>query len=523
MFRKLVSNLSFSPALVGQMGFYAKRLRKEEATRRIGLIFTALALIMQSFAVFSPPEAANAANPDAVIYNSLRDKQDLLNTYDRNNDGAGHTDLQQIYAKFGITRNDIVNAHEGFFNTGDFDGKLNFVGRTNTGAASRYPVSVDGTNSTVYTGAWLDVRMTLRVVIGQRAVDGQWFAIMLFCGNPVYVTIPPVPPKPEAVCSALTVAPLTRTNFRFTAQAKASNGATISSYDYMIKNSSNQVIHQQTATSAAETSSIDYTLPRDGSYTATVAVNTSVGVQTSTNCAKPFTVSPEARCALNSSLVVSDVNCKPCPSDSSLWYKDQRCVAAFDLSKSVRNVTQSIANANDTTSKPSDHLEYTLTVKNTGKNTGSYTMKDDFSDIAEYADVTDLGGGTLVKSTLAADANTTVITWPTAELAPGETISKIVSVQIKSSIPAMATNETARHSYDCKLTNVFGNTVTVGVQCPPEKAVEQVVTQLPHTGPTENILFAGVVASVVVYFYARARQIKKEVRLIRRDLNAGTI
>jgi len=54
MFRKIVSNLAFSPALVGQLGFYAKRLRREEATRRVGLIFTALALVVQGFAVFTP-------------------------------------------------------------------------------------------------------------------------------------------------------------------------------------------------------------------------------------------------------------------------------------------------------------------------------------------------------------------------------------------------------------------------------------------------------------------------------------
>ena len=52
MFRKLVSNIAFSPALVSQLGFYAKRLRKEETTRRIGLIFTVLALVVQSFEVF---------------------------------------------------------------------------------------------------------------------------------------------------------------------------------------------------------------------------------------------------------------------------------------------------------------------------------------------------------------------------------------------------------------------------------------------------------------------------------------
>ena len=67
MFRKIVSNLTFSPALVGQLGFYAKRLKKEEATRRIGLIFTALALVVQSFAVFTPPESANAANGNNVV------------------------------------------------------------------------------------------------------------------------------------------------------------------------------------------------------------------------------------------------------------------------------------------------------------------------------------------------------------------------------------------------------------------------------------------------------------------------
>ena len=33
--------------MIHSLGFYAKRLRKEEATRKIGLILTALALIVQ--------------------------------------------------------------------------------------------------------------------------------------------------------------------------------------------------------------------------------------------------------------------------------------------------------------------------------------------------------------------------------------------------------------------------------------------------------------------------------------------
>ena len=68
MFRKLVSNLSFSPALVGQLGFYAKRLRKEETTRRLGLIFTALALIVQSFTMLQASEPASAADATDMVY-----------------------------------------------------------------------------------------------------------------------------------------------------------------------------------------------------------------------------------------------------------------------------------------------------------------------------------------------------------------------------------------------------------------------------------------------------------------------
>ena len=188
MFRKLVSNLSFSPALVGQLGFYAKRLRKEEATRRIGLIFTALALVVQSFAVFSPPEAANAANPDSIIYQSLNNKSELLAVYDRGIDSAGHNDIRQIYSHVGISRQDIVNSQLGYIYTDDFNGKINFTGRSNYGVANRYAMSIPGTSNPIYTGAWQDKRMSLRVLTGTRAVDGQWFAIMLYCGNPLYVT-----------------------------------------------------------------------------------------------------------------------------------------------------------------------------------------------------------------------------------------------------------------------------------------------------------------------------------------------
>lgn len=523
MFRKFVSNLSFSPALVGQLGFYAKRLRKEEATRRIGLIFTVLALVVQSFAVFSPPESANAANPDAVIYNRLANKQELLAVYDRNNDGAGRTDMQQIYSRVGITRQDIVNAQEGFFNTADFNNKLQFVGRTNTGDSGRYQLDVAGASTGVYSGRWLDTTMTHRAVIGKRAIDGGWFAIMLYCGNPVYVSLPPPPPMPAALCTGLTITPISRTSFRLNGSSSTSGGATISGYRYVVKDNKGAEVYNQLTPSTSANSSATVNLPKDGSYTASVIVATSAGDKTGPSCQKPFTVSPEPRCPLNPELVVSDPGCKPCEEDKTIWYKDKDCIPDFEIAKSVRNVTQGTTNANGTTAKSSDILEYTLTVKNVGKDKGDYTVSDSLTDVLEYADIVDLGGGSLIKPAGNENTTATSITWPVTAVKPGATLTKTVSVKVKAVIPTIATHQTARTSYDCRMSNVFGNTLNVSVLCPPEKTVEQVVTQLPHTGASENMIFAGVVLAVVTYFYARARQVKKEVRLIRRDLNAGTI
>lgn len=533
MFRKIVSNLTFSPALVGQLGFYARRLKKEEATRRIGLIFTALALVVQSFAVFTPPESANAANGNNVIYGGFKSKSELLSIYDRNQDSAGHKDLQQIYATFGITRKDISGGKWTSFNSRDFNSTLKSVGRSASYSWQRTPVKVAGSSTTVYESllykfdstSWTLKHGSMYYgVVGKRAVDGQWFAIMSGCGNPVYIKLPPPPPQPSAACSALTITPITRTKFTFAAKASVQNGAKVSAYTYTVKDSKGVVVATQTLTSNATTSQLNYDFQKDGSYTVSVTVTTSAGQKTSVSCQKALTVSPQPRCKLNPDFTEDSPECKPCESDSNVWYKDASCTSDFVLTKTVRNTTQLVSNANNTTALPGDRLEYHLTVKNVGKTTGTYTLQDNLADVLEYADLVE-GDGTLMKL----DNNTPVekvgtLSWPSMQIKPGQTVEKIVAVNVKATIPATPQSLGNHASYDCRLSNSFaGNNTTVLVKCPTPKIVETTVSELPHTGASENMLFAGVVLAVVAYFYARSRQVKKEVRLIRRDLNAGTI
>jgi uncharacterized repeat protein (TIGR01451 family) len=523
MFRKLVSNLAFSPALVGQLGFYARRLRKEEMTRRTGLIFIALSLVVQSFAVFSPPEPANASNADNIIYSGIRNKEDLLAVYDRGSDSAGRKDIKEIYTHFGITRADIANMQMGSYNTGDFDGQLKSVGRSDWGVAYRKPVQVANSATTVYTGGFIGTHgksWPMPALIGTRSIDGAWVAITLDCGNPVYAVPPPPVKNPVATCTALSVAAINRNSIRMNAKALTTDGATISGYNYTIKNAKGVAVFNQHVTDTKTTSSLEHNLVADGIYTAQVTAITSVGEKSAPTCVASFVVSPEPRCPVNTGLTASSPDCKPCPSDSSVWYKDAKCIAAFELSKSVRNITQSLDDANNTQAKPGDQLQYTLRVKNIGKDQGDYTMTDTVADILEYATITSMGDGRIVTQSSTSPA---VATWPSFPVKVDETVEKVIVVKVKEIIPAMATNLSNPQSYNCKVTNTFGNTLNVGIECPPEKVIEQTIAELPHTGASENMIFSAIVVTIAVYFYARSRQSSKEIRLIRRDLNAGTI
>jgi len=530
MFRKIVSNLPFSPALVGQLGFYAKRLRKEEATRRIGLIFTALALVVQAFAVFTPPESANAANGNDIIYGGFSSKSELLEIYDRNRDSAGHRDIQAIYSYYGITRDDIANAKWTTFNSRDQGNAIQSIGRSTVSFEST-PRKITGTSTTIYerqlskfdTTDWSKRNgTTYKAVVGKRAIDGKWFAIIADCGNASVVSLPPAP---KAACSSLTITPLTRTKFKFNAKASTSSGATISGYTYTVKDGSGVTVHTTNQATAATTNSVEYEFAEDGSYTVEVVVATSVGNKSGGSCVQTLTVSPEPRCPLNPDLVESSPDCKPCEDNPDIWYKDENCRSEFELMKNISNTSQLITDANNTTVSSGDRLEYRLSVKNVGSTTGTYTIEDNLSDVLEYATIVDTGGGTLLQQ----DDTTPIervgtITWPAVEIAPGETITKIVSVQVKSPIPATPRNIGNPESYDCKMVNTFaGNETIANINCPTAKVVEQVVDELPQTGPAENIAFAGILLAVVVYFYARSRQQKKEIRLIRRDLNTGVI
>ncbi|HMI09383.1 MAG TPA: hypothetical protein VK497_03230 [Candidatus Saccharimonadales bacterium] len=619
MFRKIVSNLAFSPALVGQLGFYAKRLRKEETTRRIGLIFTALALIVQSFAVFSPPESANASSNSDFIPGGVKSVTEYMTYYDRN-----YNNIKDIYTSLGITRTELATTTTSTVNSKDVY-SWGMASRFSAAQGERtyqYQKGAGGTGTVYYRPLSLwDSKpytkangSTYTVFVGHSAKFG-WFALMKDCGNFTAKRVPPAPPKPSAACQDITVQKLSTTSFRFNSKSIATNGATISGFTYTVKNGAGAVIYTKTVASGPT----DYTQASPGTYSVSLAVNTSLGkkesttckesftvapppavpaaactnltaaisnrtivqlagesvtsggatvskyvftvkdssgkavatrtvtsnqlkvsadsltlssagkysvslevttstgVKTSTqNCVTNFTIVPPAVCTFNPQLPANSPDCQPCPGDSSIWIKDKECEAKVVETKTAVNFTQGNVDATTVISKASDRVTYTINIENTGLTEATVPVEEKLDDVLEYATLVDNGGATF-------NSATKTLSWPAIKLAAGQKQSRVFVIELASTIPASPQGMSDKTSYDCIMTNTFGNTVDINVDCPTEKQVEQVITALPTTGPTENMLFAGGVLAVVAFFYARSRQMKKEVRLIRRDLNAGTI
>lgn len=635
MFRKLVSNLPFSPALVGQLGFYAKRLRKEQLTRKVGLFFTIFAIIIQSFAVFSPAEQASASTGASMIEGGIRSVQDILNVYDAG--AKGGNDYKDVMDYLGITRSEIANmstkvqyicstdhsiisfgrqahytASEGelthtvprqtggystiysvpLFRFDSVNNSVNcydsFIGNSKTigwfsimrkcgnieikKSVQRFPKAhfIAASCKTIQGYAYDERQTDLRVKVylyfnGPPGKGKQYGPIMADQATPsspigsgygfsfavpdeyqkstspvsVWGVMQPLPgwnqstvqfdntvtipgnctptQTPVASCSASGVNKIDRTHINIEAHANAAQGAKITGYEFIVTDQSGKRVYDKTvASTALQLTSENIELKNAGDYTTKVIVKTSIGDKESADCAKAVSISPPGKCVYTPTLTDVDLNCKPCPYKTTIWIKDNDCSPTITQSKEAKNLTQNVANANGTTAAPTDRIEYTIYTTNVSTAAASTTITENLGDVLQYAQLVDLGGGTY-------DDKTKTLTWGNVQLTGSNTDTRSFVVQVLDTIPATPRGANDPSAYDCVMTNSYGNTININMQCPVAKTIETTVKELPSTGPTENMLFAGGLLMIVTYFYARSRQMNKEVRLIRKDFNTGAL
>lgn len=519
MFRKIVSQLSFSPALVGQLGFYARRLRKEEMTRRLGLIFVALALVVQGLVVFQPTESANASNandfiPGGLGLGSSRSLNNFVGPYDRN-----ERHLKEIMNYFGITREEITSTTFGKFKVGTKKsyGFENRAGSTKidiTDANYKKVTTIYGRPLTIW-GNTPDQEMY--AYVGHSTKIG-WFAILQNCGNLITNAYPdkPTPPAPAKIETSKTAVNQSQDGVDATKTHALEND--VITYTVTARNSGGTSKEVSLTDSLRDVLTFsELTDTGGGTYN---AVNQTLSWGKA-NIRPGQTVTKKYTVTMDDNLVTTKENC-----EMTNLFIDQvvtvpvGCTtppAVIEVDKTAKNISQGNVDAETVTAEENDRLVFTLSVENSGGTPAAFTFRDSLSDALEYATLTDRGGGTF-------DEEAKVLTWPEVTLEPGETQTRTFAMAIISEIPATPTGISDPSSYDCHIENTFYDAyIVIPVSCAPPKIVEQVVTELPTTGPTENVIFGSVLLAVVSYFFFRSKQLGREVRLIRRDLNAGNI
>ena len=293
--------------------------------------------------------------------------------------------------------------------------------------------------------------------------------------------------------------------FNTTLTAEASvNQTTVKEYQFDFGDGK-----KQTVASDKLSQSIQHSYDKEGSYTATVTVK-AIDNATSTK-----------------------------PSCSVTIVVDKKVVDQKIFRKTVANNTQLTndgkpTNANDSTARAGDKLTYTIGIANIGTDVvKAFVFEDNISDILQYADIVDNGGGQITQRD-----NQTFLTWPAIDVPPSTNtnsptyVTKSFTVQVKNPIPTTAQKPTDKTNFDCKMQDeFFGNIVVTPLSINPAKQLEclaatipaavPIIGTLPQTGGAAiPIALISLFAASSLYLFFRNRLLKRELELVE-TLNEG--
>lgn len=533
MFNRLLTNLPFNPSLIGQVAFYGKRLKQETSVRRLGFLFMLLTLLVQMFAVIAPPKPSLASSGNDIIQGGFTSQSQAVAMCNSNQSG-----FASVLNSWGVTCQDLAGGSVRRMDYSEYGGQLRSVGRWAYGFAGEQAHSVPGVG-TIYSRpmtAWgahcYQDGKNCQAIVGNSSRGT--FMVLFSCGNLVFINN--VAPPKQIECANLIInvtpgstVPINSTiGLRGQANGKNLPPDELVDMTYQFVNGTNGwVLGSQEAkgvpfagsgsSTATDNTIRTFKVDQPGHYQFKLLVKYDGSSKEATGngvggCIRDVYVAtppqPPKPCPYNPSLPIDDARCKPCDKDSE--DKD----ACIIQSKSAKNDTQNIDDANNTTAKAGDVITYTLKVENTSKETRKkYVVLENIGDVLEYADIIDYHGGTKDSSNN--------VTWPGTDIKPNSSITKQLTVKVKDPIPQTPASASNPGSFDLTMTNTYGNTVNIKLPGSVAKTTEQVGATLPNTGPGENMVIGFAITAVVGYFLARSRLLSKELDIVRSEYTVG--
>jgi uncharacterized repeat protein (TIGR01451 family) len=521
MFKKIVSNLPFHPAVLEQVGFYSHRLRQEDSIRRAGLVLTALVIALQVFMIISPSKSSLATSNNDIVYGA-KSKEQILQAYNNNRDGLGRADIQAIYNYYGIGSSQIAaseyqrigSQQKRFVSTGrgtspGVDTFINIAGAQNGGIYQRLLRSWD-TNG---RQNWYNS------ISGISSYGFRFWILTSGCGNIVFEENTPTPSlnivkkltSNETVLVDDTVT--YSIQFQNTGPGTAKN-VTISD---VLANEFNYV---------SFTTNVDLIFSQSGQILTWRIANTNSELPPSARwydiniVVKLSHITNTNKVCNASSVSASGITSKQTGASCINTIQDPgKPEARLSTDKTVENLTQNISDANGTLARPGDKLKYTILITNSGDTEyKNLKLEGDFgesiNDILEYSNLTDQGDARYNK-------DTNFLSWDAVNVSAGETVRKSFIVQVMNPLPATPISASDPLSYDFKMQNEYGRLVIINLDKPVTKVIEQTVRELPNTGPGTSITISVIAAVVIGYFFYRGRLLSRELEVVHHSYSAG--
>ncbi|MBI5906453.1 hypothetical protein HY857_00170 [Candidatus Saccharibacteria bacterium] len=202
------------------------------------------------------------------------------------------------------------------------------------------------------------------------------------------------------------------------------------------------------------------------------------------------------------------------------------CPVAVKIAEDARvvqskSVTKDGQDMNGKKVKSGDVLQFKLITKNiTNTSYVSYIGQDYFGDTLNYADIVDRNELSRQGITLDDKNN---LNWVSDVIGPNSQSVKTVTVKVKDVIPTTNRPSNVSTDYDCTITNIYGNQISMSVSCPLVKSISTGATSLPNTGPGTSATIGGIVAVVAGYLFARSRIMARELAIVRSSYSSGGV
>ena len=374
-----------------------------------------------------------------------------------------------------------------------------------SGKVLTYPLGTVPYSETFKTAVVITVRLKAELPNGTQACNaavlrssnaseawsgGSYLCITVINPCPLDSSLSKTDPRcstPTLACT-LTNTDVNRTTKSFTLNTTVTSSnellTTIKSYVYDFGDGSTV----QTRASNSYKDSITHTY-KDGTYTATVVVNYTIGkaegqTDQTVACSGPIESQPDQ---------------------------------PLSQSKTASNLTQNLDEeaTPGTKAKAGDIIEYHLITHNSyGYERINVNTSDYVGDILEYAS---LDEAFLQQQGGKYDTTTKTLSWNDQSVKANSQLTNSFRVKLKNPLPSTNQPGAMTTSFDCQLSNKFGNQLDIEVACPLPKSAEYITKRLPSTGPGTSLAIGFTATAIIAYFFARSRLLRQELELIRTD------